>query len=522
MSEDLKIRIDKAESLLQSGHLTSAYFALRKVLRKEPDNVRALILSAEHRLRSLKQTESVDLIDKLFDMNPEKFDGELQKRLGHVCFDNELYSKASQLFRWARLEGIQDDSSLFQLGISHFRLIEMQDAEQRLMECVKSRPEFAGAYLQLGHVNKAIGNSKVAAENFKKFIEYSPSTRGTGYWCLADLKSYTFDDRDIADIKREMESRQNDFPQLSMLFFALGWAADKNKNYSEAMRCYDEGNAIQARLNPFRVEQYRRTISDYQTVGAEEKPTRSDEKPVAILVVGLPRSGTTLIEQILSSHSRVQATDELRLLGGMASRMERDGGYPERLLSMTEDEKKVLRQQYISGASAYFKQDGDFFIDKRPENFLHIGLAKRIMPETVVIDVRRDPRDVAISAYRQSFNFTNEFATSFDGIYEYYKGYLEMIDHWRSVYPGQIKTVNYEELVSSADEQIEALLSFCGLESEPACFEFYNQKRAVMTPSVGQVSKPMYTSSVGQWRHYEEFARDGMSRLGSLLPTTGS
>ena len=520
VSENLKTKIDKVESLLQNGHLTSAHFALRKVLRKEPDNVRALILSAEYRLRSLKRTESVDLIDKLFDMNPEEFGGELQKRLGHVCFDNELYSRASQLFRWARLEGIQDDSSLFQLGISHFRLIEMQDAEQHLMECVKSRPEFAGAYLQLGHVNKAIGNSKVAAENFKKYIEYSPSTRGTGYWCLADLKSYTFDDRDIADIKREMESRQNDFPQLSMLFFALGSAAEKNRNYSEAMRCYDEGNAIQSRINPFRAEQYHRTISDYQTVGAEEKPTLSDEKPVAILVVGLPRSGTTLIEQILSSHSRVQATDELRLLEGMAWRMEMDGGYPERLLSMTEDEKRILRQQYISGASAYFKQDGDFFIDKRPENFLHIGLAKRIMPETVVIDVRRDPRDVAISAYRQSFNFTNEFATSFDGIYEYYKGYLEMIDHWSSVYPGQIKTVHYEELVSSADEQIEALLSFCGLESELACFEFYNQKRVVMTPSVGQVSKPMYTSSVGQWRHYEEFAPDGMSRLGSLLATT--
>ncbi|RLA27039.1 MAG: hypothetical protein DRR15_18985 [Gammaproteobacteria bacterium] len=520
MNENLKTRIDKAESLLQQGHLTSAHFVLKKVLRKEPDNVYALILSAEHRLRNRKRTECVDFINKLFDMEPENFGGALQKRLGHVCFDSDLYAKALQLFKWARLEEIQDDLSLFQLGISHFRVLEMQDAEQRLMECVNSRPKFAGAYLQLGHVYKAMGNRKDAADNYKKYIEFSPNTKGTGYWCLADLKSYTFDDDDIAEIKCEMESRKEDLPQLSMLNFALGWAAEKNKNYSEAMRCYDEGNAIHARLKPFNAEQYRGIISDIRTVGAEEKPSRSDEKPVAILVVGLPRSGTTLIEQILSSHSRVQATDELPLLEAMAAQMELGGGYHKRLSSMTENERKDLRQQYISGASTYFKQDGDFFVDKYPRNFLHIGLAKRIMPETVVIDVRRDPRDLAISAYRQFFNFTFEFASSFDGIYEYYKGYLEMIDHWRCVYPGQIKTVNYEELVSSADEQIEALLSFCGLESEPACFEFYNQKRAVMTPSVGQVSKPMYTSSVGQWRHYEEFAPDGMSRLGSLLATT--
>jgi len=517
VNEVLKVRIEKAESLLQQGRLPSALFALNKVLRKDPDNVHALVLSAEHRFRDRKKTESVDLINKLFDMEPEHFGGELQKRLGHVCFENDLHVKASQLLEWARLVGIQDDLSLFQLGILNFHLLNTQAAEQRLMECVKSSPEFAAAYLELGNVCKAMGNSKGAAENYKKYIELSPDEKGSGYWYLADLGSYTFDDDDIAEIRREIESRQEDLPQLSALQFALGRVAEKNKDYAEAMRYYDDGNAIQARLKPFDVERYRRVVSGIQTVYADEKPTRSDKRPVAIMLVGLPRSGSTLIEQILSSHSRVQATDELRLLDNIASRMNSNGDYLKRLSSLTEDEKKILRQEYVSGACAYLRQDSDFFIDKNPRNFLQVGLAKRIMPEAVVIDMRRDPRDVAVSAYRQLFNLTYEFSTSFDGIYEYYKGYLKLIDHWRSVYPNQIKTVNYEELVSSPAEQIEALLSFCGLESEPACFEFYKQKRAVMTPSVGQVSKPMYTSSIGQWRHYEEYARDGMSRLESLL-----
>jgi tetratricopeptide (TPR) repeat protein len=518
MTEDLKVRIDKAESLLQQGHLPSAHFALKKVLRMEPDNVHALILSAEHRLRDRKRTESVDIINKLFDMEPENFGGALQKRLGHACYENALFSKASQLLEWARLVEIQDYASLLQLGISHFRLGDMPSAEQRFKECVNSKPELADAYLALGNLYKAMGNSKGAAEKYKKYIELSPSEKGGGYWCLANLKSYTFDDDDIAEMKREILSRQEDPVQSSALHFALGWAAENNKDYSEAMRYYDKGNAIHARLKPFDVEQYRRIISVMRSVGADIKPIRSGAKPVAILIVGLPRSGTTLTEQILSSHSRVQATDELPFLWDMTSRMNMNGGYLNCLSSMTEDEKNNLRQQYISGASAYIRQDCDFFIDKNPTNFMQIGLVKRIMPETVIIDVRRDPRDVAISAYRQLFNSGYEFATSFDGIYEYYRGYLEMIDHWQSVFPNQIKTVKYEELVSSPDEQIAALLSFCGLESEPACFEFYDQKRAVRTPSVGQVSLPMYTSSIGQWRHYEEFARDGMLRLGSLKP----
>ena len=146
-----------------------------------------------------------------------------------------------------------------------------------------------------------------------------------------------------------------------------------------------------------------------------------------------------------------------------------------------------------------------------------IGLIKRIMPESIIIDCRRDPRDTAISAYRQLFNARNEFSASFDSIYQHYQGYLAMINHWRSAYPDQIKVLNYEQLVTSPDEEIPALLDFCGLESEPGCLEFYNQKRAVTTPSVSGVTQPMYTSSIGQWHRFEEYLRDDMSRLGSLL-----
>jgi len=519
MNENMQSRLSEADILLREGNLPSAHFALKKVLRREPDNIIALILNAELSLRSGHPTDSVDIVNRLFELRPASFNSALQKRLGNICFENELYSMAAQLFKWVRDKEKLDNLSLYQSGVCLRRLGEMKSAEQRLLECVRSRPDVAVAYLQLGHVHKASGKTDRAVHYYKRFIALSKTKKGTGYWCLADLKSFTFSDDDVTEIKRELELRQEDLPQSSALYFALGWAAEKKKNYAAAMEYYDKGNSIQARLKPFHTDQYRQIVSGLQNVPVEENPTRSDEHPVAILIVGLPRAGTTLIEQILSAHSRVQATDELPFLESIALRLEMNGGYRGRLEALTKEERKYLRRQYINGVSAYLKQDSDYFIDKYPGNFLHIGLIKRIMPESIIIDARRDPRDIAISAYRQLFNVRNEFAASFDGIYEYYKGYLAMIEHWQSAYPNQIKTVNYEQLVSSPDEEIQALLDFCGLASEPGCFEFYKQKRTVMTPSVNQVSKPMYTSSIGQWRHYEEFARDDMSRLGSLLTT---
>lgn len=516
-ADSMKSYIDIADSGLRQGDLVSAHFALKKILRREPDNIGALVLSAELFLRNSRQTDSVDLVNRLFELQPAGFDSALQRRLGHICFGNELYSMAAQLFGWAGDKNKLDELSMYQLGICLRRLGDLESAEQRLLECLKSKPGVAAPYLQLGHIHKAKGNTGRAEHYYKKFIALSSTEKGMGYWCLADLKTYTFTGVEISEMKQELELQKENLPQSSALYFALGWAAEKEKDYSTAMEYYDQGNSIQSRLKPFHAEQYRQIVSGLQTVPAEEKPTRDDEHPVAILIVGLPRSGTTLVEQILSAHSRVQATDELPFLERIALRLEMNGGYAACLAALTEKEKRFLRQQYMNGAKDYLKQESDYFIDKYPGNFLHIGLIKRIMPESIVIDVRRDPRDIAISAYRQLFTGRNEFAASFDGIYEYYKGYRAMVQHWQSVYPNQIKTLNYEHLVSSPDAEIQALLDFCGLEKEPGCFQFYEQKRAVVTPSVSQVSKPMYTSSIGQWRHYEEFSGDAMSRLGGLI-----
>lgn len=517
MTDNLQSRIQQAATYLEQGNLPSAHFALKKILRDAPHNVDALILQASLRMRKGDRTGSEDLVNQLFENSPENFSGQQQQQLAHLCFENELFFSAAKLFVWARQKKAVDALSLYRIGVCMRRQGEMALAERNLLECLQYNPAHPAPYLQLGHLYKATGKTDRAVQNYKKYIDLTTDAKGTGYWCLADLKSYKFDDNDIEQMELEMSLGKDSPSQVSALHFALGWAFEDRGNYERAIRHYKEGNKIQAELKPFESDQYRRIIAQLETVSGESSQKPQDNQPTAILIVGLPRSGTTLIEQILSAHPRVQATDELPYLEKIALRLEMAGGYTNRLLSMTQEERSYLRAQYLNGAKAHLRHESDFFIDKYPGNFLHIGLAKRIMPEAIIIDARRDPRDIAISAYRQLFNARNEFAASFDGIYDYYSGYSAIMKHWQAEYPEQIKTLHYEQLVSAPDEWIATLLNFCGLESNSACFEFYKNKRPVMTPSVNQVSKPMYTSSVAYWRHFEQFIGNDLSRLGTLV-----
>jgi tetratricopeptide (TPR) repeat protein len=520
MNDGVESRIDSAAALLKEGNLTAAHFSIKKVLRREPDNPAALIILAELLLRNDRQLESVAVIDKLFDKHPDAFAVDLQVHLGNVCFENELFNRAVQLYEWVKDKGQAEVLTLYRLGMALRRIGELERAEQNLAECVRLRPEVSASYLQLGHIHKARGDIGQAESYYKQQIEHSADDKGIGYWSLADLKSYKFSDHDISSMKKVLARQREDLDRASALYFALGAAAEQAEDYSEALANYGHGNRIQARLKPFHVEKYTQLVNELEGVAGEPDRKPLDSNLIPIFVVGLPRSGTTLIEQILSAHSRVQATDELPFMERIALDLEMNGGYAKRLAVMSMDECKMLRDQYLSGANAYFKSHSQYFIDKYPGNFLHIGLIKRIMPESIIIDSRRDPRDNAISAYRQLFSAGNEFSASFDGIIQYYQHYLRLMNHWQSVYPGQVKVVRYEQLVTVPDTEIQSLLEFCALPNEPGCFEFYNSQRAVMTPSVSQVTRPMYTSSIGQWRNYEEFARDDMLRLGDLLQVT--
>lgn len=517
MKEYINTHLRQAEADIREGQLASAHIALKRVLRRDPRNTDALILEADVCLRQGHRTDCEDIVATLADTDLGRLSPAQKRRLGGICTQIHLYTLALQLFDQGREKGKTDPNALYQEGVCLRRIGHLEGAEQALLQCLRKRPKATAPYMQLGHVLKSMGNTKRAANYYRKFIELTKTETGTGYWCLADIKSYEFSDAEIDAIHEALSTMSGNLAQTSALYFALGAVAEKKQDYAKAVEYYGKGNELQGKLAPFDAAQYAGIIKGLKTVTGAAAVEAERQRPRPILIVGLPRTGTTLIEHILASHSRVQATDELPYLEKIALRLEMHGGYTSRLLGMTADETKMLARQYENGARQYLREDPDYFIDKYPGNFLHVGLVKRMMPQSIIIDARRDPRDVAVSAYRQLFNSRNEFASSFDGIYDYYKGYLEIMDHWQAVYPGQVRTVQYERLVSSPEEEIRGLLGFCGLEEERACLEFHKQKRAVLTPSVSGVNKPMYTSSVGQWRNYEPYTGDSMSRLASLI-----
>lgn len=517
MNNSIQARLDSAQNLLRQRKLGPARTIVKEVLSQNPESIAALLMFAEIRLHSGNPIGAVEVIERLFEMDIASFQSSYQLALANLCFGAELFFKAAELFGLLKDKGEAGPRSLYQLGIAYSRIGELEYAEENLLACIDLSPGVADPYLQSGHIHKALGDVEKAAGRYKKFITLSPANKGAGYWCLADLKSYRFSDDEVQIIKKEVQSVEERSLQASSLHFALGKAAEQRRNYGQAFDHYRKGNQVQAVLKPFLAKQFGQLISDLKNISGEVPPEKINDELTPVFIVGLPRSGSTLIEQILSANSRVQATDELPFLPRMAWQLGMKGGYAERLKLLSTNERKAFRHHYMDSVKPYLKKTNGYFIDKNPGNFLHIGLIKRIMPNAIIIDSRRDPRDNAVSAYRQMFHIGNEFSSSLEGFYQYYKSYLDLMAHWQAVYSGQIKTVQYEQLVTNPDTEIRSLLNFCTLEEEQACFEFYKNKRAVMTPSVGQVNQPMYTSSIGQWRHYDEFAGDEMIQLKSLM-----
>jgi len=405
----------------------------------------------------------------------------------------------------------------FKLGLSCLQVGQVERAESLFRSCIESGFDSPKLQLNLGHALKALGRTEEAVACYKGLIEGNDDARAAvAYWSLANMKDYQFSDEETVFLRGRVQTTDAQPGYRGLMLFTLAFAREQQGLYHEAYMAMCEANMILAMHRPFQGEQYGLLVKALSKSGRNLTATPERDGPTPIFVVGMPRSGTTLVEQILASHSSVEATDELPFLERLAIDLDKSGGYARSLATLSTEQKQNYVNRYLEKVAPYREGHLDYFIDKNPANFLHIGLIKVLFPEAKIINVIRDPLDNAMAVFKQYFNRGNEYSYSLQGIIFYWQGYLTLMKHWEELYPGEIFHLGYEDLVNDPEEKITEILEYCGLPVEPECFRFYESDRPVLTPSASQVRNPITNRAVDSGKKYEKHIKAVIPALAEI------
>jgi tetratricopeptide (TPR) repeat protein len=382
--------------------------------------------------------------------------------------------------------------------------------------------------MSYGHALKTVGRQADCVAAYRKALELSPGL-GEAWWSLANLKTVKFSETDRAVMAAGLEQEGLSDDDRLHLHYALGKALEDAGLYADSFDHYARGAAIRRAQVDYDPDENHADVARARAVFTPaflgSTAGQGCPAPDPIFVVGLPRSGSTLVEQILASHSQVEGTMELpdlivmaRRLGGKAVRRA-DSAYPEVLTSLSPEQLAELGEEYLERTRVQRKTDRPFFIDKMPNNFAHAGLIHLILPNAKIIDARRHPLGCCFSGFKQHFARGQAFSYDLTDIGRYYADYVALMDHFDTVLPGRVHRVIYEAMIEDPEAQIRALLDHCGLPFEPACLSFHENDRAVRTASSEQVRQPLFKTAVEHWQNYESFMQPLKQALGECLET---
>jgi tetratricopeptide (TPR) repeat protein len=376
-----------------------------------------------------------------------------------------------------------------------------------------------------GHAQKTIGLFDDAIGSYQKAYQLQPDY-GDAYWSLANTKTYDFPDKEITQMQA-CESAETTFLHDKIhICFALGKAFEDRREYGKSFEYYARGNELKQESVRHRESYLAIRTSSQIEVCTEKLFAQKKELGFAasdpIFIVGLPRAGSTLLEQIMASHSQVDGTLEIPNIIALAHRLrgrksfddDASSNYPSILTTLEDEYFSRFGEQYIEDTRVY-RGDAPYFVDKNPNNFFHIGLIKLILPNARIIDARRHPMACCFSGFKQLFGQGQEFTYGLTQIGNYYKNYVELMDHWDRVLPGFVLRVQHEDVIADVESEARRLLEFCGLPFEQSCVEFYKTDRSVRTPSSEQVRLPIYRSGLDQWRNFEPWLDPLKDALGA-------
>jgi tetratricopeptide (TPR) repeat protein len=521
--DQLPPEVVRAGSLFSDRELSAADNILRAYLLNGGNHVEALRLLARIEHQSNKLEDAELRLDAVLTLAPNYWAARLDYL--RILLDQQKYLQAHEVIS-AMLgpePGHRDLLSLY--AAACVGLGRHEPAIELYRQLLAASPGFFHLHVALGHSLKSVGRRKEAIESYRKAAAVRPNF-GDAYWSLANLKTYRFSQDEIAHMLAEEAAPAADPVDRYHLCFALGKAYEDLNEYVESWEFYERGNALKRVESRYRPEITETSTRKQIEVCTEEffaaRAGVGVPDPDPIFVVGLPRSGSTLVEQILASHSHVDGTQELpdiprivRGIEGPRSDLE-NPRYPGMLADLAPEDFRRLGERYMTDTRCY-RGDKPLFIDKMPNNFRHIGLIHLILPNAKIIDVRREPVACCFSNLKQLFASGQEFTYSIEDIARYYKSYLELMRHWDAVLPQRVLRVHYEDVVEDLARNVTRLLEFCGLEFEPACLEFHKLERSVHTASSEQVRQPIVREGLFQWRNYETWLGPLKDALGNAV-----
>ena len=500
----LPVEIRGARDLMYEGRLGLADTVCRRFLQNNKHHAEAMLLLAEVGIKLKLYHKAEFLLESCIEIHPK-----------HEAARAEFVQLLSKLGKFDHAK--QQTEILLNAHPNNYQYLtakasamvgigEVEQAIDLYQQVIGVRSDLPGIQLLLGHAHKANGKINKAVAAYQQAYKIRADF-GDAYWSLANTKTYRFTNNELTLMQTQLAKVDIEQDDRAHLEFALAKAYEDRKQFDTAFSHYQNGNALKNQRNLYSQSKVSEQIEAQKSVFTADffkaHQNLGEQSPEPIFIVGLPRAGSTLLEQILASHSQVDGTMELHNILGLASRLSSNkSGYPNVVTEIDNEYFARFGKQFIKDTQCY-RQGAAFFIDKMPNNFMHIGLIKMMLPNAKIIDARRDPIACCFSGYKQLFAEGQEFSYDLDNLIHYYQSYQSLMTHWDKVLPGFVLKVQHEDVISDLETQVRRILDFCQLPFESSCLHFYKTKRTIKTPSSEQVRQPINANAKEQWKNFE-------------------
>jgi tetratricopeptide (TPR) repeat protein len=516
-------RLQGAAAALCDNRIPEAEALLRSHLAQYPTDVAALRMLAEVAARLLRYNDAQRLLERCLELAPS-FDA---ARHNYATVLNRQGRAAQALEQCARLLAKEPHNPNYRSlqAATSANLGDYADSIAAYETVLRGYPQQPKLWMSYGHALRTTGKVPESIAAYRRALSMEP-TLGEAWFSLANLKTFRFSDEDLAAMRQALARGDLSDDDRMHFEFSLGKALEDAGSYPDSFAHYAAGNALRRRQHGHDRDEMSRFVGrskrQFTAEFFAERAGAGVEARDPIFIVGLPRAGSTLIEQILGSHPLVEGTMELPQLPNIARKLAgprhvEEGTFLKRLASLTREELRALGEGYLAETRIMRKTEAPFFIDKMPNNFMYVGLIHLILPNAAIIDARRHPLGCCFSCFKQHFARGQWFSYGLEDLGQYYRDYVELMAHFDEVLPGRVTRVFYESVVEDTETQVRRLLEACRLPFDPKCLKFHENDRAVRTASSEQVRRPIFREGVDQWRHYEPWLEPLRRALGEVL-----